>query len=660
MTDPDVLDLFELDREDQRESIKNQLETAIETYPRDWRLVQEPLQNAIDSFFAPDTGVYTRPPDGRQPRVEVTLNLDENWVSVRDNGLGIPIAQFKVLFYPYTTKKRRDGDRSYRRALKGSQGIGLKATIFSSELFELSTVNAGQRWSYARTDLDQFGTPAFDSKLEKPTPSPTTDPSGTLVRIRLRNFSASEFVAERVTQFATKLQLGLSEDGQRFLYGNQSLTPKLERILWYYFQTQTYAGDLTRYLGFQPALPDVELCVRVVSAETRNLPGIEPIRTAEYRSKVGYFSAKSAYEVSFTARDRATTPFIDEPWYSLVERDRRLEGSIYETQIWGDEIPKLLGTFARSAAGSSNPFTFVPPDSDRLRQFRTALARVNGIKIVIARAETLRWRLGLPTDQIIAVNGLVTDIPLNLGRVGNTGYRSSTHIVIDIDGTLGVGKRNLGGDLVVHGRTRDTIDQFYTAIWRNIARTAQLITKEPDEGITGIRNDYTEDDLRVNLDEATQRRLAEMFGRITVPASELDVLQAHQYWLGRHALAPSLIRMHGQRRYDGVLRMGGHDLILEYKVDPEELARNDCDATHPQKLRDIDIAVSWLRPSQERLPENYRIRTPDQEVREWRAKYPGDLRLFPSSAMYRLYRQPDSEENLDSVFVLALEDIWEH
>lgn len=655
---PDFLDLFEINREDQRESIRNQLATAIETYPRDWRLIQEPLQNAIDSFFDMSSGTFLPPSAGAGPAVEVTLNVDENWVSIRDNGQGIPIDQFKVLFYPYTTKKQRNGDRKYRRVLKGSQGIGLKATIFSSDSFSLSTVHGGMKWEYSREHLCDYDAAEFDSRFPRPAPAPAADPSGTLIRLRLKDFTVTEFVQERVNEFATKLQLVLSEDGSSFLYGSQTLKPRLERILWYYFQTQTYAGDLTRWLGYAPPLPDISLKVNVVAAAGVTIPGVERVTTASQVANVGYFSAKQAYEHSFRARDKVSTPFVDEPWYSLIEADRNLEGSIYETNLWGDEVPKLLGTFSRSAPGSAKPYTFVPPERPRLESYRVALQRVNGIKIVIARAETLRWKLGLPTDQLISVNGLITDIPLVLGRVGNTGYRSSAHIIIDIDATLGVGKRNLGGDLVVHGRTRDTINQFYTEIWRNIARLAQLITKEPDEGIKGVTNDFTDADLRVSLNEPSQRRMMEMFGRVTVPESELDVLQAHQYWAGKHNRPFEWIRVHGQRRYDGAMRTGTDQLVVEYKAHPEELARNDSDATHPQKLRDIDVAVTWFRPAQERLPENYRVKTQEEDDREWRRKYPADT-LFPSSATYRLYRQPDSEENLDSVFILCLQDIWD-
>ena len=658
-SDDGVVDLFALDRDDQIESIRNQLRTAIETYPRDWRLVQEPLQNAIDSFFEPTTSSYVPPSDGGEPTVEVTLDIDSNFVSIKDNGLGIPADQFKVLFYPYYTKKRRDGDRSYRRVLKGSQGIGLKASIFSSELFELHTVHEGTKWDFSRSNLCSYDSPSFDSRFVKPDAVRTTDPSGTLVKIRLKDFSVPDFVRERVNEFATRLQLAASTDGTSFTYGSQIFKPRLERILWHYFLTQTYAGDLSRYLGVEPPLPKINLVLHVVCERGLTIPGVETISSASTSSSIGYFNAKTAYETTFRPRDKATTPFVDEPWYNLIERDRSLEGSIYETHIFGeDEVAKLLGSFVKSQVGRSNPYQFVPPDRNKRQSHQVALSRVNGVKIVIARAETLRWRLGIPTEQLISVNGLVTDIPLTLGRVGNTGYRSSTHIIIDIDATLGVGKRNLGGNLTVHGKTRDTINQFFTEIWRNVAKLAQLITKEPDEGVQGVTNDFTVQDLSITLNKTDQQRMKEEFGRVTIPESEQDVLQAHQYWTGRRNKPLGWVRLHTQRRYDGVFGPGSNRLIVEYKVNPEDLARNDSDATHPQKLRDIDVAITWLRPSQDRMPENYRIKTKDEETREWRNRYP-DEALFPPSAMYRLYRQPDSEENLDSVFLLSLQDIWE-
>ena len=456
--------------------------------------------------------------------------MTNNWIVVSDNGRGIPVEQFKAVLYPYHTKKRRNSSRTYRRTLKGSQGIGLKASIFSSELFELDTVHNGRRWTFSRNGMYKFDQAGFDSTFSSSDPTPTKAHNGTTIKLRLHKVTVKDFLSERVEEWATRLQLLLSPGHDQYVYGNQQFTPKIERILGHYLRTQTYAGDLTRTIGFTPALPEIHLDFRIEADTPVRIPGVAEFTRVSGTTSVGYFSAREAYNTSFDSRQRATIPFIDQPWHEVVERDRRLEGSIYETHIFGDEIQKLLGSFEKSASGSASPFRFVPPDRERLRPFSSALARINGIKIVIAKAETLRWRLGIPTEQVVSVNGLVTDIPLVLGRAGYTGYRTSTHVVIDIDATLGIGKRNLGGDLVLPGgRTRDALNRFYTAIWNNIARVAQLITKEPDEGVTRITNDYNEADLEVGLSPPDQVRMLELFGRLTTPVSELDVLQAHQY-----------------------------------------------------------------------------------------------------------------------------------
>ncbi len=121
---------------------------TFETYPPEWRVVHEALQNAKDAVRR------TR----EEGTVEIELDVGEQSVTVKDSGVGFP--PDKSLLGFGGTDKDQDEDWG----LAGRQGVGLKAVILATKSFRLDSVHNGGAWSVTIDDADTYlagGEPAF-------------------------------------------------------------------------------------------------------------------------------------------------------------------------------------------------------------------------------------------------------------------------------------------------------------------------------------------------------------------------------------------------------------------------------------------------------------------------------------------------------------------
>ena len=102
--------------------LRESIEKAVTTYHRDWRLFQEPLQNAIDSFLSQEDGepLDFVLADGFNPIIEVEFNIVENHITISDNGSGIKREMHDFFTTPYNggkllTDPNDDEKKKYRR-----------------------------------------------------------------------------------------------------------------------------------------------------------------------------------------------------------------------------------------------------------------------------------------------------------------------------------------------------------------------------------------------------------------------------------------------------------------------------------------------------------------------------------------------------------------
>ena len=121
-------------------------------------LLKEVIDNAIDEFVMGN---------GRQIEIEI----EENFVRVRDYGRGIPLGKLKDCASIINTGAKYDSE-AFKKSV-GLNGVGIKAVNFLSGFFEIQAFRDHQ------TMAIEFAQGLVTAEMKKP--DKTTEPNGTLV-----------------------------------------------------------------------------------------------------------------------------------------------------------------------------------------------------------------------------------------------------------------------------------------------------------------------------------------------------------------------------------------------------------------------------------------------------------------------------------------------
>ncbi|EQD46843.1 hypothetical protein B2A_08704, partial [mine drainage metagenome] len=181
---------------------------------------------------------------------------------------------------------------------------------------------------------------------------------------------------------------------------------------------------------------------------------------------------------------------------------------------------------------------------------RTAIERTNGGILFISSRPFQRTVLAHKSSITLSVNGLPTDISLEVTGAA-LGYLPSVHFVLDVDETLGYGKRNLPP------RSKGLYNQLAKDLWRNIWKIAEKVVAEEEERdwtLTGILFDpRAEASAIVDPASALGRALQEHLGRTTIPRTEEDVVASYFYMVGKGLLPRyGFVRLNDITVYDAI------------------------------------------------------------------------------------------------------------
>ena len=197
-------------------------------------LLVEALDNAIDEAIIGETS-----------RIEVTLNTDEGWADVQDFGRGIPVATNKktgrstMLMAVDTLKTggKFGGDGVYQTSA-GLHGVGVKATNFLSEWFEVE-VSRGGKLHTARYEQGRNEDGASARKI--PPKHKLRGKTGTRIRFKpdAEIFDTIAFDPGKVAELLEEASytcpdcvFALAVDGELTEYHNpEGLKGRLEKLL---------------------------------------------------------------------------------------------------------------------------------------------------------------------------------------------------------------------------------------------------------------------------------------------------------------------------------------------------------------------------------------------------------------------------------------------
>jgi hypothetical protein len=606
--------------------VKTIISDTVETYPGQWRLVHEALQNAHDHIQL-NRNIS-------KGLIEIHLLVGSNTVMVKDNGTGIDIRKFYNIFHIGGTDK---ADLSLKKLLKGSQGVGIKSTLFTSEFFRVETVHNGYAWDYELKDCHNFKNPEFSPDLEPPATKPSNLPSGSTFTYSLSDYTVQEFLNEVVREYCEDTRVDPATH-------KIATTEDLKTVLETYFRTRTYLGCTQAMLGLNSALKPVEVKV-VLSFDSNDPKAYQGIDLnycqffAEenlYGSQISQtFPAKyiDALEIHGTIHkhERANRVFQDFKEVLNNPPDETIKKLLIQ-KLDRDAVRSLLSTTKRNAQTRLLEFK---DDPVRLKRHRAALDTINGMYIVVGQKSYLQKYFHMGARQNISVNGLPTNISLNVPSSA-TAYISNIHLVLDVNCTLGFGKRNLPS------RTKGSLDTFYLEAWNMLRRVIPLIVGQR-EGIDPadlIKWDKFEE-FEHYKDSSNRFRESRLLFKCT-PKEEQEVIALFFELIGRGDLKGYFpFRVGGKTIYDGLFYLDKNegDVIpqnikasqlrqIEFKSCLSRLIQDLDD--EKKFLAEIDLLVCWNNDIQDDALSDYSIHSLERDNID---PYPG--------AQLRIQRKTD-------------------
>ena len=581
----------------QKDFVKTIIRDTVETYSGQWRLVHEAIQNAHDSIQLNT--------EFKRGKIEIQLSVGSNTVSVKDNGTGIAIEKFPKVFLIGGSDKTPE---HLRKILKGSQGVGIKSTLFTSQIFKVESVHGDSFWECEVKDCYKFNDPDFDVDIEPPIPKPAHLPSGSIFTYSLHDYTVQDFLNEVVNEYC-----------EETLYEELKNIEELKTGIEIYFRTKTYLGCVQSMLGINPDLKpiDVEVKLHFDSPSLEDHKGIDIARCSfisdesYYRKEISHAFLGKYIDVlemhnNLSHRNQADKVYTDFEEVLSHPPDQTLK-KIFVQKLDKDTVKRLLDQPKRDRQTRELSF-----ESSRtlLRKHKTVLERINGMYLVIGQRTYLANYFHIESKQHISINGLPTNISLNLPHSALS-YLNNVYVVLDADYPLGFGKRNLPS------RSKGIIDAFFLDAWHMLRRVAPLVVGQKegtDPSQFSVWN--KEEELENYKDRDNLLGTLPLFFK-TTPQEEQEVVALFFELIGRELLRGYFpFRVGGNRAtYDALFFIDQNEgKKLPRNIKPSELKTVEFkfqlsgliqDFMEEVKfLNEIDLVVCWENDCDDDLEYN--------------------------------------------------------
>ena len=574
---------------------QGQLKKIVEIYDLEWIVVHELVQNAIDAIQAN--------PQVTEGQVDLVLDIDSDAVTVTDNGTGFTCDP--KLLCPGGSGAEKN--LSLRSPAKGYQGVGLKAVMYSTTLFEIESQTNTQHWTFIAENLARY----IDSEenyipeyVMEETDS-KSDKTYTTVKAHFRSNTLDKFLSD-LNRFLNKDSVGWQvlykkEKEDR----NAKPTDKyLKHFFSWYFRTQSYVGCANKLLN-----------IPVQNVLTNEFEEVKPVMVRLHLKSKMQFA-----EVDGTIGDwlrtlnkkKFTTEIPNRAWdYSEIAMENHNRAVKYH------EAPKVVTIkpndlkWDKAKATFRNRFLdlkltpnytksnfheryadFIallkqPGKKAKPEDFEDVFEKVTGIYLAIGRTSYFEM-LGITNHgiRVIASNGTPTDHDLTVVSTSSTWYLETIHMVINVDENLNLGKRHL-----VNNHLVKRIKDFFKACYPVLVNISKLFVERDTD-----QNDDMPDVIkleRLRRENIPFRRFPEdestLIGLFSVALSRLDE-KFSVYGYFRRA------------RYDGKFLWiteepkSEKDLLkLEFKVKLQGLIDEFDHAIDNKEFREVNLIIVWDR-----------------------------------------------------------------
>ena len=188
------------------ESRRRAVAGVLDSYHGTYDVPSEALQNAVDAVE--DASLLSL---GGPYRIQVTVNLEDNWMSFLDTGVGMDFAQVTCAFAPHVSFKASSNASQKRNArsnmYRGFKGIGLTFLAYSTDDIALHSkrngtltkarLRYGNAW--ARSNVSQ---PAMLVEDPEPSPLDALD-RGTYLRVHFSSRTRPKSLRRLATSIET-------------------------------------------------------------------------------------------------------------------------------------------------------------------------------------------------------------------------------------------------------------------------------------------------------------------------------------------------------------------------------------------------------------------------------------------------------------------------
>lgn len=587
------------------ECIRHILLKTVETYPNEWIVIHEALQNALDAIqlSQKETG-----------NIQVVIDADKCTVEVTDDGKGFPF-DLKLLGFGGTDKDLKE------LSIAGEIGVGIKTIITSSRKFELESVyldgNEKKKWKCIIKEGYKYLEGRSEDINVEYLPPETVDkrePTYTTVRYTFPN---GEHIRALLRELWDQYKNLISDDLA------ESHIDKFKLAIEHYFRTRGYAANVNNVIGKQTTKP-IEIEVRIICGDEKLLPEVGKIDVV-VKFKNRYWDVEEAVQ---RTRKGAPRPVIIGEQYSEFP----IGGDIGKRSASYIFVYKLTDWNKHFKHALSKPKMKTPPDLNKYQ--KVVNQWVIGAYLVVGSREQLkRYLVGVPQLHLIAASGIPTVHEINIPRdVGALGYTNNIHLVVSVKAKASYGKQTLK---LKNPRLIGWINQLF----RDLFRTS--LTKIA-ECIVGLTPEAPPPPPGPSVDIIKRKALPynSKFSIKKEPIEELEVVALFYELIGKGYLKNyETWQLSTKEMYDGrmMVPLGGEkqgsphsDLDLhnvEFKVVLSDLIRDfDLNRKDPNNLL---LAVVWkndCRPDTFEH-ERYEIIDADRpELGKWAEKRPEFVR----------------------------------
>jgi len=559
-------------------TLKRSIEKTVETYPNEWIVIHEALQNAIDAIQRSGKS------DGY---IKVSMDLDSETVIVEDNGEGFP---FDINLFGFGASNKDPSD--YR--ISGEIGVGIKTVIASTKHFELwaifidETTGTLKKWhcvipegyKYLRELKDDI-----EINYDEPIEIGKEGTTGTIIKY---SFPEDE---RRVLAFLRQIYnwyfspMRIHDDLAEDLQG------KFKLAIEHYFRTTGYAANINNLLDTYPTVPtQINISIsskadslKLLPKEFKEIFNDKGVINVMFRNI--YWNAEEAINRS----KRPRPALIGYPTKTSFPGDGGFIGNYNANYVYvqrfteWSEIQKLI----------SNPRARPQPDPLDYKTFFEKY--VAGIYLVVGSREALRkYLLDFPRPRFIAASGIPSAHDIQTPTdVGGLGWINNICFIVNIKQKLSYGKQTIKNPWLL----RKIYDFFRDAFRTTLIHTAQCIAGKIPESAPTLVIAPTQIISRpdLNLPFSKIRKIPEEEIELVALFFELigkGYIEEYEFWaLSTREVYDGKALIH----YEGVEINPPHsdkDLHnIEFKVHLSDLI-NDFE-TGRKRSSDLSLIIVW-------------------------------------------------------------------